>query len=74
MTNRLIELMSIIVVIGHALQAVHDCHVTVVDRLIDEDAPHVRSLAASLDTSISCQVEVSYSQEQFDVIRTLRND
>lgn len=47
---------------------------TVVDRLIDEDALRVRSLADSLDTSISCQVEVSYSQEQFDVIRTLRND
>tara|TARA_E500000331_G_scaffold71765_1_gene66473 strand:- start:3965 stop:5458 length:1494 start_codon:yes stop_codon:yes gene_type:complete len=47
---------------------------TVVDRLIDEDAPHVRTLAENLGTSISCQVEVSYSQEQFDVIRTLRSD
>ncbi|MFT7221390.1 MAG: ribonuclease G [Candidatus Azotimanducaceae bacterium] len=41
---------------------------SVVDRLIDEQADHVRELAKSLGTSISYQVEPGYTQEQYDIV------
>lgn len=55
----------------------HDCVImasqTVVDRLLDEDAPAVAELSGSLGTDIRFQVEASYSQEQFDVVLALRD-
>ncbi|MCB1693263.1 MAG: ribonuclease G [Pseudomonadales bacterium] len=55
----------------------HDCVImaaqSVVDRLLDEDAPCVRELADALGTEIRFQVEASYSQEQFDVVLALRS-
>ena len=40
----------------------------VIDRLIDEQAEGVRELANLLNTSISCQVEPGYTQEQYDLV------
>ena len=40
----------------------------VVDRLIDEQADGFRELANLLNTSISCQVEPGYTQEQYDLV------
>lgn len=54
----------------------HDCLImasqSVVDRLLDEDAPCVSELAAALGTGIRFQVEASYSQEQFDVVLAMK--
>ena len=54
----------------------NDCVVmasqTVVDRLLDEDAPWLRELEQALGTDIRLQVEASYSQEQFDVVLAQR--
>jgi ribonuclease G len=56
----------------------HDCLImaaqSVVDRLLDEDAHYVSELADGLETRIGYQVETSYSQEQFDVVLSLRTD
>jgi ribonuclease G len=41
---------------------------TVVDRLIDEQAENIRTLAEVLSTSIACQVEPRYTQEQYDIV------
>ena len=46
---------------------------TVVDRLIDEEANNVRALAEALSTSITYQVEPGYTQEQYDVIISIRD-
>jgi ribonuclease G len=40
----------------------------VIDRLLDEDAAAVSDLSKSMDVDIRFQVEVTYSQEQFDVV------
>jgi ribonuclease G len=40
----------------------------VIDRLLDEDATAVSDLSKSMDVDIRFQVEVTYSQEQFDVV------
>lgn len=44
---------------------------SVIDRLIDEEAENVQSLASMLGTSIACQVEPGYTQEQYDIIVSL---
>ncbi|MBD3648199.1 MAG: ribonuclease G [Pseudomonadales bacterium] len=50
----------------------HDCLImasqTVVDRLLDEDAPCVVELSKAIGAEIRFQVEASYTQEQFDVV------
>jgi len=50
----------------------HDCLImasqSVIDRLLDEDAASVNELSKSMDVNIRFQVEVTYSQEQFDVV------
>ncbi len=50
----------------------HDCLImasqTVIDRLLDEDAAVVSELGKVMDVEIRLQVEVTYSQEQFDVV------
>jgi ribonuclease G len=45
---------------------------SVIDRLLDEDAPCISELSAALECSIRLQVETSYSQEQFDVVVPLQ--
>jgi ribonuclease G len=40
----------------------------VVDRLLDEESTAVADLSEYLHTTIRFQVEVMYSQEQFDVV------
>jgi ribonuclease G len=50
----------------------HDCLIMaaqpVIDRLLDEDATTVRELSKAMEVDIRFQVEVTYSQEQFDVV------
>ncbi len=46
---------------------------TVIDRLLDEEAPCVVELSDSLGAEIRLQVESSYSQEQFDVVAMMRD-
>jgi ribonuclease G len=50
----------------------HDCLIMasqpVIDRLLDEDAATLSDLSKALDVDIRFQVEVTYSQEQFDVV------
>lgn len=45
----------------------------VVDRLIDEDADLVKSLAEQIGCAIKVQVDTSYTQPQFDVVATSRD-
>jgi ribonuclease G len=40
----------------------------VIDRLLDEDASAISELSKAMDVEIRFQVEVTYSQEQFDVV------
>jgi ribonuclease G len=40
----------------------------VIDRLLDEDAKHVRSLEKHIGRSVEFRVESSYPQEQYDII------
>ncbi len=41
---------------------------TVIDRLVNEDAPHVQSLEKHIERPVEFRVESSYSQEQYDII------
>lgn len=41
---------------------------TVIDRLLDEDASCINELGGKIGSNIRFQVEVSYSQEQYDVV------
>lgn len=40
----------------------------VIDRLVNEDAPHVQSLEKHIERPVEFRVESSYSQEQYDII------
>lgn len=40
----------------------------VVDRFLDEDAPHVESLEKHIERQVEFRVESTYSQEQYDII------
>lgn len=50
----------------------HDCLIMaaqpIIDRLLDEDAASVNELSKAMDVDIRFQVEITYSQEQFDVV------
>lgn len=50
----------------------HDCLIMaaqpIIDRLLDEDAASVNELSKAMGVDIRFQVEITYSQEQFDVV------
>lgn len=41
---------------------------SVVDRLLDEDSTCIEEISKKLESSIQLQVEISYSQEEFDLV------
>ncbi|MCG8610545.1 MAG: hypothetical protein MI864_08415, partial [Pseudomonadales bacterium] len=41
---------------------------SVIDRLLDEESDNVADLETFIDKNIKFQVEVMYSQEQYDVV------